>query len=104
MLLRNMGIAMNPLKTDGEVVDLWNGMSRDVRLTKVSSLDKVIDDVNRYYSSRWKVTSLTFRLLMKSYAFCSWQLLTFLDIILLLLLSTLTGILHSLQLCSLVRC
>ncbi|RWR91049.1 putative UPF0481 protein [Cinnamomum micranthum f. kanehirae] len=53
--LRNKGIVINCLKTDAEVASLWNGMSKSVRLTKVSFLDKVIEDVNRYYGSRWKI-------------------------------------------------
>lgn len=85
-LLRNMGIVMNCLKTDREVADLWNGMSKSVRLTKAPFLDKVIEDVNRYYSSRWKVKLRKF---MKSYVFGSWKLHTLLAAILLLLLTTL---------------
>ncbi|RWR91048.1 putative UPF0481 protein [Cinnamomum micranthum f. kanehirae] len=85
-LLRKKGIVMNCLKTDAEVADLWNGMSKSLRLTKVPFLDKVIEDVNRYYSRRWKVKLRKF---MKSYVFGSWQFLTFLAAILLLLLTTL---------------
>ncbi|KAJ8617603.1 hypothetical protein MRB53_013789 [Persea americana] len=85
-LLRNKGIVMNCLKTDAEVADLWNGMSKSLRLTKVPFLDKVIEDVNRYYSHRWKVKLRKF---MKSYVLGSWQFLTFLAAILLLLLTTL---------------
>lgn len=85
-LLRNKGIVMNCLKTDAEVADLWNGMSKSLRLTKVPFLDKVIEDVNRYYSRRWKVKLRKF---MKSYVFGSWQFLTFLAAILLLMLTTL---------------
>ncbi|XP_058111593.1 putative UPF0481 protein At3g02645 [Magnolia sinica] len=83
-MLRNLGIIVNCLKSDGEVASLWNGMNKSMKLTKVPSLDKVIEDVNKYYSSRWKVKVGKF---MKKYVFGSWQLLTFLAAILLLLMT-----------------
>ncbi|XP_043700264.1 putative UPF0481 protein At3g02645 [Telopea speciosissima] len=85
-LLRERGIVLNRLKSDKEVADLWNGMSKSVRLTKVPFLDKVIEDVNKYYSGRWKVKATKF---LKSYVFGSWQCLTFLAAVLFLLLMTL---------------
>ncbi|XP_010250392.1 PREDICTED: putative UPF0481 protein At3g02645 [Nelumbo nucifera] len=85
-LLRERGIVLNRLKSDEEVANLWNGMSKSVRLTKVPLLDKVIEDVNRYYSSRWKVKAGKF---MKAYVFGSWQFLTLVAAIMLLLLMTL---------------
>ncbi|KAL2493484.1 putative UPF0481 protein [Abeliophyllum distichum] len=81
--LRERGIIINRLKSDKEVADLWNGMSNSIRLTKVSFIDKVIEDVNKYYNGRWKVKIGKF---MKKYVFGSWQLLTFLAAIMLLLL------------------
>ncbi|KAL6326824.1 hypothetical protein AAG906_011001 [Vitis piasezkii] len=68
------------------VANLWNGMSRSIRLTKVPFLDKVIEDVNKYHSGRWKVKAGKF---MKRYVFGSWQFLTFLAAILIVLLMTL---------------
>ncbi|XP_059639276.1 putative UPF0481 protein At3g02645 [Cornus florida] len=85
-LLRERGIVLNHLKSDGEVANLWNGMSKSIRLTKVPSFDKVIEDVNKYYNGRWKVRAGKF---MKRYVFGSWQCLTFLATILLLLLTAL---------------
>ncbi|XP_057514479.1 putative UPF0481 protein At3g02645 [Actinidia eriantha] len=85
-LLRERGIIFNRLKSDEEVADLWNGMSKSVRLTKVPFLDKVIEDVNKYYNSRWKIKIGNF---MKLYVFGSWQFLALLAAILLLLLMTL---------------
>ncbi|XP_039115423.1 putative UPF0481 protein At3g02645 [Dioscorea cayenensis subsp. rotundata] len=85
-LLRERGIILNKMKSDGEVAKLWNSMSRSVRLTRVPFLDKVIEDVNKYYSSRWRVKTTKF---MKKYVFGSWQFLTFLAAILLLLLTSL---------------
>ncbi|KAF8389164.1 hypothetical protein HHK36_025857 [Tetracentron sinense] len=85
-LLREKGIILNHLKSDLEVADLWNGMSKSVKLTKVPFLDRVIKDVNKYYNGKWKVKAGRF---MKIYVFGSWQFLTFLATILLLLLMTL---------------
>ncbi|KAI3699764.1 hypothetical protein L2E82_44277 [Cichorium intybus] len=39
--LRERGIVLNHLKSDKEVADLWNGMSKSVKLTKVAKMDKV---------------------------------------------------------------
>nr|GMD32439.1 putative UPF0481 protein At3g02645 [Ipomoea batatas] len=78
--LREKGIIQNHLKSDCEVANLWNGMNRSVRLTKVAFLDKVIDNVNKYYSCRWNVKTMRF---MKSYIFGSWQFLTVLATIVL---------------------
>ncbi|KAM0939093.1 hypothetical protein DsansV1_C21g0166961 [Dioscorea sansibarensis] len=85
-LLRERGIILNKMKSDSEVAKLWNSMSRSVRLTKVPFLDKVIEDVNKCYNSRWRVKTTKF---MKRYVFGSWQFLTFLAAILLLLLTSL---------------
>lgn len=46
-LLREKGVLVNRLKSDEEVAELWNGMSRSVRLTKVKVLDEVIEEVNK---------------------------------------------------------
>lgn len=86
ILLRKQGIIMNHLKSDREVANLWNGMNKSIRLTKVPFLDTLIEDVNKYYNSRWRVKTKKF---MKKYVFGSWQFLTFLAAILLLLLTTL---------------
>ncbi|KAF5179460.1 putative transmembrane protein [Thalictrum thalictroides] len=85
-VLREKGIVLNYMKSDGEVADLWNGMSKSVRLTRVPCLDKVIEDVNKYYSGRWKIKIRSF---VRTYVFGSWKFLTFLAAIFLLLLMTL---------------
>lgn len=59
-LLRERGIILNHLKSDQEVAELWNGMTRSVRLTRVPALDRVIDELNRYHGSCWKVKVRTF--------------------------------------------
>ncbi|XP_042508156.1 putative UPF0481 protein At3g02645 [Macadamia integrifolia] len=85
-LLREKGIVLNHLKSDEEVANLWNGMSGSVRLTKVSFLDKVIEDVNKYYRGTWKVKVGNH---LKKYVFGSWKFLTLLAAIFLLLVTTL---------------
>ncbi|KAJ9692829.1 hypothetical protein PVL29_011764 [Vitis rotundifolia] len=84
--LRVRGIILNRLRSDEEVANLWNGMSKSIRLTKVPFLDKVIEDVNKYHGSRWQVKAGK---VMKRYVFGSWQLLTLLVIIVILLLMVL---------------
>jgi hypothetical protein len=84
--LRERGIILNRLKSDGEVARLWNGMSKSIRLTKVPFLDKVIEDVNKYHGYKWRVKVGKF---LKIYVFGSWPFLTFLGAIFLLLLMTL---------------
>lgn len=85
-LLREKGIILNHLKSDEEAADVWNGMSKSIRLTKVPFLDKTIEEVNKYHNGRWNIKAKN---MMKSYVFGSWQILTFLAAILLLLLMTL---------------
>ena len=96
-LLRERGIIFNHLKSDQEVANLWNGMSKckSMRLTKAPFLDNVIEDVNKYYNSRWKVKIRKF---MKHTVFCSWQFLTVLASILLLLLMAVESF------CSVYKC
>lgn len=85
-LLRERGIVLNRLKSDDEVANLWNSMSKSVKLTKVPFLDKVIEDVNKFYNGRWKVK---IGKCMKYYVFESWKFLTFLAAIMLLMLMSL---------------
>jgi hypothetical protein len=59
-LLRERGIILNHLKSDQEVAELWNGMTRSVRLTRVPALDRVIDELNRHHGCCWKVRVRTF--------------------------------------------
>uniref|UniRef100_A0A6N2M8A7 Uncharacterized protein n=1 Tax=Salix viminalis TaxID=40686 RepID=A0A6N2M8A7_SALVM len=84
-LLRERSIIFNRLKSDEEVANLLNEMNdfKAIRLTKAPLLDKVIGDVNEYYESLWMVRMRKF---MKRSVLCSWQYLTLLAAILLLLL------------------
>ncbi|KAG8388254.1 hypothetical protein BUALT_Bualt02G0106600 [Buddleja alternifolia] len=81
--LRENGIIVNRLKSDEEVANLWNGMSKSIRLTKVPFLDKVIEDVNKFYTRRWRVKLAK---CMRRYVFESWRILTFLAAILMIVL------------------
>ncbi|KAK3039197.1 hypothetical protein RJ639_029054 [Escallonia herrerae] len=85
-LLRERGIILNHLKSDEEVANLWNGMSKSLRLTKVPFLDEVIEDVNTYYNGLWKTKIGQF---IKGYVFESWKFLALLAAVFLLLLMTL---------------
>ncbi|KAG8388252.1 hypothetical protein BUALT_Bualt02G0106400 [Buddleja alternifolia] len=82
-ILRENGIIVNRLKSDEEVANLWNGMSKSIRLIKVPLLDKVIEDVNKFYARRWKVKLAK---CMKRYVFEFWRVLTFLAAILMIVL------------------
>nr|XP_043616384.1 putative UPF0481 protein At3g02645 [Erigeron canadensis] len=82
--LRERGIVLNHLKSDQEVADLWNGMSKSVKLTKVPKMDKVIEDVNKRYAQTWRVKIANF---MNTYVFGSWKFLTVLVALFMLLLT-----------------
>ncbi|XP_059460316.1 putative UPF0481 protein At3g02645 [Corylus avellana] len=94
-ILREAGIILNRLKSDGEVATLWNGMTKSVRATKVPILDKAIEGANTYYSKSWKVRM---NMTMKKYVFASWPCLTFLAANILILMSILQAA------CSMYNC
>ncbi|KAF5758117.1 hypothetical protein HanXRQr2_Chr16g0725641 [Helianthus annuus] len=83
--LRERGIVVNHLKSDKEVADLWNGMSKSVKLTKVVKMDKVVADVNKMYGQTWRVKSAKY---LKKYVFASWKILTLLAALFMLFLTT----------------
>ncbi|XP_013589088.1 PREDICTED: putative UPF0481 protein At3g02645 [Brassica oleracea var. oleracea] len=85
-LLREQGVLVSRLKSDEEAAEMWNGMSESVRLTKVGFLDKTIEDVNRYYTGRWKVKIGRF---VEVYVYGSWKIFAFLAAVLLLMLVSL---------------
>ncbi|KAI4346752.1 hypothetical protein L6164_007622 [Bauhinia variegata] len=93
-LLREKGIILSHLKSDEEVASMWNGMSKSIRLTKVPFLDKVIEEVNKYYNGRFSLKVWKF---MKFYVFVSWQFLTFFCCHLALALDVLASLLLILQ-------
>ncbi|KAI4387080.1 hypothetical protein MLD38_004940 [Melastoma candidum] len=94
-LLREAGVVVNRMKSDGEAAGMWNGMSKSIRLTKVRSLDKAIEDVDRCYNSRLRVKVGKY---LRSYVFGSWRLLTLLACVILLLLMSLQAF------CSVYNC
>ncbi|CAK7328365.1 unnamed protein product [Dovyalis caffra] len=96
-LLRERGIIFNHLKSDQDVANLWNGMSKckSIRLTKAPCLDKVIEDVNKYYNSQRMVKIRKFT---KRSVFCSWRYLSVFASILLLLLMAVESF------CSVYKC
>jgi hypothetical protein len=47
-ILREKGIILNHLKSDKEVANMWNGMSKSLRLSRVQSMDKTIEDVTSF--------------------------------------------------------
>ncbi|KAL0425130.1 UNVERIFIED_CONTAM: hypothetical protein Sradi_1047800 [Sesamum radiatum] len=96
-VLREKGVVLNHLKSDQDVADLWNGMSKSVRLTKVPFLDKVIEDVNCYYRGRLKVRIGKF---LERHVFGSWQSMTLLAAVLLLFFYELASFLLAVWLCS----
>ncbi|KAL9237743.1 hypothetical protein vseg_012256 [Gypsophila vaccaria] len=84
-LLRERGIIYNYLKSDVEVANMWNGMSKSLRLTRVAFLDEVIENVNKYYEGNWRVIMSK---VFKSYLIHSWHFLAFLVAALILFLLT----------------
>ncbi|KAL7192676.1 hypothetical protein ACSBR2_024486 [Camellia fascicularis] len=59
-LLKKKGIITYSLKTDAEVAQLFNGMTKSIRPSKVPYIDIAIEDVNKYYYGTRKVKILTF--------------------------------------------
>ncbi|XP_044487196.1 putative UPF0481 protein At3g02645 [Mangifera indica] len=94
-LLKRRGIIQNGLKSDEEAVKLWNGMSRSIRSTKVRELDDLIKEVNRYYNRGWLIKAKKY---VENYVYESWQFLTLLAAILLLLLEMFQAV------CSVYNC
>ncbi|XP_074562801.1 putative UPF0481 protein At3g02645 [Curcuma longa] len=84
-LLSGAGVVSNHLKSNDEVAQLWNSMTRCVRLTRVENLDKVIEEVNMYYNGRWRVKM---RKLMKNYVATTWECLALLVVALFFLFTS----------------
>ncbi|XAR62499.1 hypothetical protein NMG60_11017272 [Bertholletia excelsa] len=82
-LLRDKKIIRNSLKSDADVAELFNRISKSVRLTKVPHIDKAIQEVNKYYNSTPRVRLY---LCTRKYVYGSWKILTLLAAVLLVLL------------------
>ncbi|XP_047073513.1 putative UPF0481 protein At3g02645 [Lolium rigidum] len=85
-ILRESGIIFNGMKSDKEAADMWNGMCRAVRPSKVPLMDGVIREVNAH---RNRKASVKAKRLLKRYVFQSWKILTLLAAIVLLLMTAL---------------
>ncbi|XP_052198674.1 putative UPF0481 protein At3g02645 [Diospyros lotus] len=94
-LLREKNIIVHHLKSDGEVAQFFNGMSKCIRLTHVPYIDKVIEDVTKTYRDTPKVRV---RECTKMYVYRSWKLLTLLGVLCLMLLVALQSF------CSIYNC
>ncbi|KAM0879069.1 hypothetical protein ACQ4PT_034474 [Festuca glaucescens] len=81
-ILRESGIIFNGMKSDKEAADMWNGMCRAVRPSKVPLMDGVIREVNAHRNRKASVKAK--RLLKRS-----WKILTLLAAIVLLLMTAL---------------
>nr|BAC99540.1 pentatricopeptide (PPR) repeat-containing protein-like [Oryza sativa Japonica Group] len=85
-ILRQSGVVVNRMKSDGEAAEMWNGMCRATRLSRVPRLDGVIRAVNEHRSRR---AAVRLRRMMKRYVFRSWRVLTLLAAVVLLLMTAL---------------
>ncbi|CAL5008208.1 unnamed protein product [Urochloa decumbens] len=85
-ILRQSGVVVNHLKSDKEAADMWNGMCRATRLSKVPRLDATIREVNAHRSRRAAARA---QKLLKKYVFRSWRILTLLAAVVLLLMTAL---------------
>uniref|UniRef100_A0A0D3GWQ1 Uncharacterized protein n=1 Tax=Oryza barthii TaxID=65489 RepID=A0A0D3GWQ1_9ORYZ len=85
-ILRQSGVVVNRMKSDGEAAEMWNGMCRATRLSRVPRLDGVIRAVNEHRSRR---AAVRLRKMMKRYVFRSWRVLTLLAAVVLLLMTAL---------------
>lgn len=84
-LLRERGIIVSYLKSDDAVAQLWNGMSRSIRLSRIDSMDKAIRDVNEYFNNKTRVKCIRFT---KDCMFCCWKIsMLLLTLVLLLLMA-----------------
>jgi hypothetical protein len=85
-ILRQAGVVVNQLKSDKEAADIWNGICRATRLSKVPRLDGVIREVNAHRSRRAAARA---QKVLKKYVFRSWRVLTLLAGLVLLLMTAL---------------
>ncbi|XP_047326198.1 putative UPF0481 protein At3g02645 [Impatiens glandulifera] len=94
-ILRESGIIVNNLKSDVVAAEMFNGVTKSVRLTNVSHIDKVIEDVNKYVNNKMRVQ---IHKRFKRFIYRSWRLLTVVAIILLILMMILQSF------CSIYNC
>ncbi|CAL5028672.1 unnamed protein product [Urochloa decumbens] len=83
-ILRRSGVLVNRMKSNREAADMWNGMCRAARVSRVSRLDAVVRAVNEH---RDRAPAVRLRKMLKRYVFGSWKLLTLLASVVLLLMT-----------------
>ena len=94
-LLREKNIIVHHLRSDEEVAQLFNGMSKCIRLTHAPYIDKVIENVTKTYRD---IPKVRVRECMKMYVYHSWKLLTLFGVLCLMLLVALQSF------CSIYNC
>ncbi|XP_021757508.1 putative UPF0481 protein At3g02645 [Chenopodium quinoa] len=94
-ILRKSNIIISRLGSNAEVADLWNGMTKAIRLTKVPFIDTAVEDANAYYNNTLR---RKFHKIMKRYVYNSWRILIVLATLLLL------GLMVLQSFCSVYNC
>jgi len=93
--LREKGIVLNSLKSDQDVADLFNGLSKPIRLSHYNSIDTAIKEVNHYYNNTRKVRGYNF---MRKHVYESWRFLSVVAAVLLFFLTAIQSV------CSVYNC
>ncbi|CAL5035574.1 unnamed protein product [Urochloa decumbens] len=83
-ILRRSGVLVNRMKSNREAADMWNGMCRAARVSRVSRLDAVVRAVNEH---RDRAPAVRLRKMLKRYVFGSWKVLTLLASVVLLVMT-----------------
>jgi hypothetical protein len=83
-ILRQSHVLVNRMKSNREAADMWNGMCRAARVSKVSLLDNVIREVNDH---RDRTPAVRLKKMLKRYVFGSWKILTLLASVALLVMT-----------------
>ncbi|XP_057538585.1 putative UPF0481 protein At3g02645 [Amaranthus tricolor] len=85
-ILRKKKIIISRLRKDEDVANIWNGMTKAIRLSKVGFIDEAIKDINGYYKN---IIKRKLHKIMKRYVYNSWRILVVLATLLLLALMVL---------------
>ncbi|KAK9669044.1 hypothetical protein RND81_13G105000 [Saponaria officinalis] len=81
-ILKKKGIIEGELKNQ-DVANLWNGMSKCIRVTRVDFIDKAIENVNKEFSS---IRTVKIYRRCKAYIYGSWKMIMFLATLLVICL------------------
>ncbi|KAL9239426.1 hypothetical protein vseg_013750 [Gypsophila vaccaria] len=93
-MLKERGIIQSELK-NGEIAELWNGMTKCIRLNRVEFIDEAIEGLNHNYNS---LRTVKIYRMGKAYVYGSWKMLVFLATILVIALMCLQSF------CSVYNC